>query len=699
MGRDEFIKRAGLLGLSATAIGGMLVGAGKATAADRHAARGLAGQTVNLLIPAEGADKGVRDKLGEIKKRFGLNVNVTALAVGPLLQKLDQSVKAPTGTYDAISVLGFTVSQYVGGGYFTSLAPYVQKLPAGYGYPSDFAKGELQYLSYYDVKNQRFGGSTPYLIPGLYAGPILLFYRKDLLAKAGLAVPQNWTQYLAAAKKLNTGGVAGNTMIAKSGDVSMFLVDWYTRFASMGGKLMSGSPQAKNFTPRMTSPQAVAALQNMVDCVNYSTKGVLSYDFTVSTDAFSAGKTAMMLVWTTISGPIYNPKTSKVAEQVGVSVCPGNTPSLRGTIIRGGWGMGIPKNAKNKDAAWTLITYLCSEGMGKFEVGAHQTDPARNSVVQRPRPEREVPVPEGGGAGEPEGPDPRDRQHSGDVRADRDRRAAVLGGPQRLVVGQGCVQEGERRMDQSPQAWRPSQVAASSVIALAPTPTRRGETLLLLGPCALYLVAFSIFPLVTSLVRSFQDYDPKADTWRGSGCGNYSELFHSGEFWSVVEHTVILTAAGVAIQVVLGTALALFFNQQLRGSTIVRGILILPMLLTPIVVGLMWRALLNPDWGLLNWLAVKLGFGYVGWLSDPNVALWTLVLVDSWQWTPFVFIIVYARLQALPQDVFEAGAVDGANWFQRTTHLTLPLLAPAIVFAAVFRGDRRVPHLRPRLRA
>jgi multiple sugar transport system permease protein len=214
----------------------------------------------------------------------------------------------------------------------------------------------------------------------------------------------------------------------------------------------------------------------------------------------------------------------------------------------------------------------------------------------------------------------------------------------------------------------------------------RGEALLLLGPCALYLVAFSIFPLITSLLRSFEDYNTQTDTWRWIGLQNYSELIHSSEFWTVVENTVLLTSAGVAIQVVLGTSLALFFNQQLRGSAIVRGILILPMLLTPIVVGLMWRALLNPEWGLLNWLAVKSGLGYVGWLSDPNVALWTLVVVDSWQWTPFVFVIVYARLQALPQEVFEAGSVDGANWFQRTLYLTLPLLAPAIIFAAVFRA-------------
>jgi multiple sugar transport system permease protein len=210
--------------------------------------------------------------------------------------------------------------------------------------------------------------------------------------------------------------------------------------------------------------------------------------------------------------------------------------------------------------------------------------------------------------------------------------------------------------------------------------------LVLLGPCVLYLIAFSVYPLVASLVRSFQDYDSQADTWTWIGLGNYRHLFSDPQFWHTVEHTAIFTFAGVAIQVVLGTALALFFNQQLRGAAFVRGILILPMLLTPIVVGLMWRALLNPDWGMLNWIANELGFHDVQWLTDPQTALRTLILVDCWQWTPFVFVIVYARLQALPQEVFEAGSVDGASWFQRTRYLTLPLLVPAIVFAAIFRG-------------
>ncbi len=215
---------------------------------------------------------------------------------------------------------------------------------------------------------------------------------------------------------------------------------------------------------------------------------------------------------------------------------------------------------------------------------------------------------------------------------------------------------------------------------------RRGEVLLLLGPCVLYLVAFSVYPLVTSLFRSFEDYNSQQNTWRWIGLGNYRQLFSDTEFWHTVEHTAFLTFGGVALQVVLGTALALFFNQRLRGATLVRGLVILPMLLTPVVVGLMWRALLNPDWGMLNWLATQVGFHNVQWLTDPSMALRTLILVDTWQWTPFVFVVVFARLQALPVDVFEAGEVDGATWFKRLRYLTLPLLMPAIAFAAIFRG-------------
>jgi multiple sugar transport system substrate-binding protein len=386
MSRDDFIKRMTLLGFSASTIGAMLIGAGKAEAGTE---RRFAGQTVSILVAAEGDEKGVQDKIPTIKKRYGIDVKMTALANVPLQAKTAQNLKAPTSAYDAIMVLGFTVAQYVGGGYFDPLNRYVKtKAPVGYDFPHDFPAGELHYVGYYDVKHQRFGGNTLYLVPGLHGGSVLLYYRKDLFAKAGLRPPTSWGAYLSAAKKLNTGGVAGNSMVAKSGDASMFLCDWYTRFINMGGVLMSGSPQTKNFTPRLTSPAAVAALQHMVECVKYASPGVLSYDFTVSANAFSAGQTAMMMLWSTIAGPIYNPKASKVAKKVAIAQFPG-----KGQAVRGGWGMGIPKNAPagNKDAAWTVIAYLTSKEWERYQTLKYQTDPTRNSTFYSPAMNKALP--------------------------------------------------------------------------------------------------------------------------------------------------------------------------------------------------------------------------------------------------------------------------------------------------------------------
>jgi multiple sugar transport system permease protein len=215
--------------------------------------------------------------------------------------------------------------------------------------------------------------------------------------------------------------------------------------------------------------------------------------------------------------------------------------------------------------------------------------------------------------------------------------------------------------------------------------TRR-DVLLLVAPAALYLVVFSVFPLVYSLGISFFDWSQTTSTFTFIGLDNYTRLAADPVFWQAAVNTAVLVIASIAIQVVLGTALALFFDLHLRGSWFVRGVLILPMLLTPIVVGLMWRALLNPDWGMVNWVLGELGLPQPLWLADPKLALITLVLVDSWQWTPFIMVIVFARLQALPRDVFEASAVDGAGRVATLRRITLPLLAPAILFAAVFRS-------------
>lgn len=206
------------------------------------------------------------------------------------------------------------------------------------------------------------------------------------------------------------------------------------------------------------------------------------------------------------------------------------------------------------------------------------------------------------------------------------------------------------------------------------------------GPALLYLLAFAIYPLIYSLRLSLTDLTAADGTGTWIGLRNYRDLLFDPLFWNAAMNSAIMLVATVSLQLVLGTALALFFNLQLRGSWIVRGILVLPMLITPIVVGVMWRALLNPDWGLINWIISTIGLTPPNWLGSTEWAMRTLILVDTWQWTPFVFIVVYARLQALPQEVFEVAQLDGAGYFATVWHVTLPLLAPALLFAGIFRA-------------
>lgn len=222
-------------------------------------------------------------------------------------------------------------------------------------------------------------------------------------------------------------------------------------------------------------------------------------------------------------------------------------------------------------------------------------------------------------------------------------------------------------------------------IARSPLHTRR-DVGLLVGPALVYLLVFSLFPLLYSLAISFFKWDQVKSSFNFYGLGNFADLAADPVFWTAAVNSAVMTGLGVVIQVVLGTALALFFDLRLRGSWFVRGVLVLPMLLTPVVVGLMWRALLNPDWGMINWSLGQLGLPEPLWLGNPTLALWTLTVVDSWQWTPFVMVVVFARLQALPRDVFEASQVDGAGRLATLSRITLPLLAPAIVFAAIFRA-------------
>jgi multiple sugar transport system permease protein len=205
-------------------------------------------------------------------------------------------------------------------------------------------------------------------------------------------------------------------------------------------------------------------------------------------------------------------------------------------------------------------------------------------------------------------------------------------------------------------------------------------------PAVLYLFALTIFPLLYSLYLSFQNFTPRTNSFNFVGLANYGELLGDPIFWASFWNTIIFTVVVTCIELLLGMAMALFFDRDFIGKDVIRTALIVPMLSTPMVVGLMWRFLLNADWGIINWLLHFVGVKPINWVGLSPWSLISLMLVDVWQWTPFAFLMLYAGLQALPHDLFEAATVDGASPWQKFRYITLPLLQPLIIILLIFRS-------------
>ena len=142
----------------------------------------------------------------------------------------------------------------------------------------------------------------------------------------------------------------------------------------------------------------------------------------------------------------------------------------------------------------------------------------------------------------------------------------------------------------------------------------------------------------------------------------------------------------ITIEMVLGVALALMLEKPIRGASVFRTIFILPLMVSPVVVGLIWRYLFDARIGWINYyLGLWFGFEPQVWLGVPDLAFFAIVLTDIWQWTPFIFIIVIAGLQALPSEVLEASRIDGANWWQQTFLVKLPMIRSILVIALLMR--------------
>ncbi len=202
-------------------------------------------------------------------------------------------------------------------------------------------------------------------------------------------------------------------------------------------------------------------------------------------------------------------------------------------------------------------------------------------------------------------------------------------------------------------------------------------------PTIAFLIVFNIFPLIYSLGYSFTDFRASSNAPAAFvGLQNYRDLLNDDHVWnnfSVTARYVLLSVGG---QVLLGFGVALLLNRRIPFKGLFTTLLLVPMMMSPVVVGLFWELLYSPSWGIINY---ALGLGDLAWLSDPDVALYAIAITDIWMWSPFVMLLCLAGLSAIPQHLYEAAAIDRAGRWFTFTRITLPLVAPLLLIAVIFR--------------
>jgi multiple sugar transport system permease protein len=214
--------------------------------------------------------------------------------------------------------------------------------------------------------------------------------------------------------------------------------------------------------------------------------------------------------------------------------------------------------------------------------------------------------------------------------------------------------------------------------------TRLAEALVI--PSWVLVLAIFALPILGALWLSFRNetlgsFSPP----RFVGMENYAAALADPRFWEAIRTTLLLTALGLVVQMPLGVALAVILERNLRGTRLFRTVLIVPMLLTPVAVGLMWRFMFDADLGIINWALGQIGVDGPTWLGARWPAIFAVVIVDSWQSVPFIMLIVLAGLAGLPKGPQEAAAIDGANAAQVFLHVVLPALGPVILVTVMIR--------------
>lgn len=240
---------------------------------------------------------------------------------------------------------------------------------------------------------------------------------------------------------------------------------------------------------------------------------------------------------------------------------------------------------------------------------------------------------------------------------------------------------------------QPAARVTAPALSMGPAPRRsllsdQVYSVLLIIPAMILISIFALYPLGYVIDISFRYADLTSPVGVGDyvGLDNYHFALNDDFFWSSVRRTLNFAVIAVIVEMVLGVAIAFLLHDMKWFKGITRSLIILPLATSPLAIGLIWRYMYHPDFGVLNFLLSKVGINEQNWLGDVDLAMYSVIAFDVWQWTPFVILITLAGLQALPKEPFEAAALDGASSFRVMRTLTLPMLSPVLTLVFVLRS-------------
>ena len=210
---------------------------------------------------------------------------------------------------------------------------------------------------------------------------------------------------------------------------------------------------------------------------------------------------------------------------------------------------------------------------------------------------------------------------------------------------------------------------------------------ILLTPAVLIILALVIYPFAWAVYLSFTEYSilKNADPV-GVGTENYQAILSDPNIWERYVFTGRFVITAVAIELLFGFLVAYFIHSQFKSGGVYVTLLLLPMMISPVISGLFWKYILSNNWGVVNWfIAAVLHRPEINWLSTNTAGFWAIVMVDAWMWTPFMMLLSLAGLSAVPGYLYESAEIDRASAWFKFTRITLPLSAPLILLAVVFR--------------